>query len=97
MAKLIVKSPYIKGGGKAKAGGFMRYIATRDGVQLLPASGYMNYMGNRLGVEKLGDHGLFGDEDTVNLTEQMAELDRYTGNIWTHIISLKREDATRLG
>ena len=24
-------------------------------------------------------------------------LDRYTGNVWTHILSLKREDATRLG
>ena len=29
MARLIVKSPYIKGGGK---GGYAKYIATRDGV-----------------------------------------------------------------
>ena len=27
----------------------------------------------------------------------MLELDQYTGNVWTHILSLKREDATRLG
>ena len=27
----------------------------------------------------------------------MEELDRYTGNVWTHILSLKREDAARLG
>lgn len=32
MAGLIVKSPYIKGGG----GGYLRYIATRERVEILP-------------------------------------------------------------
>ena len=27
----------------------------------------------------------------------MEELEQYTGNVWTHILSLKREDAARLG
>jgi hypothetical protein len=46
MARLIVKSPYIKGGGKSGggggAGGYARYIGTRDGVEQLP-SGYMGW------------------------------------------------------
>ena len=88
MARLIVKSPYIKGGG---AGGYAKYIATRDGVELLP-SGYMEYM-----AERPRSHGLFGDEDNVDLNTAMKELNEYPGNIWTHIISLKREDAARLG
>ena len=88
MARLIVKSPYIKGGG---AGGYAKYIATRDGVELLP-SGYMEYM-----AERPRSHGLFGDEDNVDLNSAMKELNEYPGNIWTHIISLKREDAERLG
>ena len=88
MAKLIVKSPYIKGGG---AGGYAKYIATRDGVELLP-SGYMEYM-----AERPRSHGLFGDEDNVDLSAATKELNEYPGNIWTHIISLKREDAERLG
>ena len=33
MAKLILKSPYLKCGGKEKVSGYLRYIATRERVQ----------------------------------------------------------------
>ena len=36
MARLIVKSPYIKCGGGRGAGGYARYIGTRERVELLP-------------------------------------------------------------
>ncbi|WP_298017797.1 MobP3 family relaxase [uncultured Dysosmobacter sp.] len=88
MARLIVKSPYIKGGS---AGGYLKYIGSREGVELLPP-GYMEYM-----AERPRSHGLFGDEDSVDLDAAVDELQNYTGNIWTHIISLRREDAARLG
>ena len=88
MARLIVKSPYISGSG---VGGYLKYIGTREGVELLPA-GYMEYMADRP-----RSHGLFGDEDNVDMDDVMKELNEYPGNIWTHIISLKREDAERLG
>ena len=88
MARLIVKSPYIKG---SSVGGYLKYIGTREGVELLP-SGYMEYM-----AERPRSHGLFGDEDDVDMNAAMKELNEYLGNIWTHIISLKREDADRLG
>ena len=88
MARLIVKSPYISGSG---VGGYLEYIGTREGVELLP-SGYMEYM-----AERSRSHGLFGDEDNVDMAAAMKELNEYSGNIWTHIISLKREDAERLG
>ena len=88
MARLIVKSPYISGSG---VGGYLEYIGTREGVELLPA-GYMEYM-----LERPRSHGLFGDEDCVDMNAVAQELNKYPGNIWTHIISLKREDAERLG
>ena len=93
MARLIVKSPYIKGGsdGGGGAGGYLKYIGTREGVELLP-SGYMEYM-----AERPHSHGLFGDEDNVDMNAAMKELNEHPGNIWTHVISLKREDAERLG
>ena len=58
---------------------------------------YMRYIATRPRVEKLGTHGLFGDEDSVDLDKAVAEMESVTGNVWTHIISLKCEDAERLG
>ncbi|MEI3131808.1 MAG: MobP3 family relaxase [Oscillospiraceae bacterium] len=59
--------------------------------------GYAKYIATRPRAERMGEHGLFGDEDAVDLNAAMAEVNSYTGNIWTHIISLRREDAERLG
>lgn len=155
MARLIVKSPYIKCGGDGAVSGYMKYIAMRERVEIVPddrpptrkqeqlitklvkdfptvreldeygdylnkptkanasalimmalesnwdaaqdTDGYMKYIATRPRVERLGNHGLFGDEEVVDLNKAMAELEHYTGNVWTHIISLKREDAARLG
>ena len=145
MARLIVKSPYIKCGGSQGADGYMRYIATRERVEIIPddrpptrkqeqlitkltkdfpdvkelleyedytehptkanasslitlaleehwkqvqqTDGYMKYIATRPRAERLGDHGLFGDADHADLDAAMSELEHYTGNVWTHILS----------
>ena len=155
MAKLIVKSPYIKCGAGQSAGGYLKYIATRERVEIIPddrpptqkqtqliaklvkdfpdaqelmeyedylsrptkatasalitlalesnwdrvqgMEGYAKYIALRPRAERLGEHGLFGDNDAVDLATVADELDHYTGNVWTPIISLHREDAERLG
>lgn len=59
---------------------------------------YINYIATRPRAEKLGTHGLFSDEETpLVLSKVMEEVAQHTGNVWTPIISLRREDATRLG
>ena len=65
--------------------------------KLSSIDGYAGYIALRLRAERLGEHGLFGDDDAVDLAAVAEELNRYTGNVWTHIISLHREDAERLG
>jgi len=155
VARLIVKSPYYKCGGKNTVSGYLRYIATRERVEVIPdgrpptrkqeqlitklakeipsvkeldeysdyrekptkanasaliimalesnweavssMDGYAGYIATRPRAQWLGSHGLFGDEDGVDLDKAMTELEHYTGNVWTHIISLKRKDAERLG
>ena len=81
---------------KANASAFITRALEENWPQVQQSDGYMKYIATRPRAERLGDHGLFGDEDGVDLEKAMRELDYYTGNVWTHIISLKREDAARL-
>lgn len=58
----------------------------------------VSYIAERPGVEKLGKHGLFSQtDDKINLDEVADEISNHNGIVWTHVISLKREDAERLG
>lgn len=94
MPKLIQKSGFIKPG---KAGGYIGYIATRDGVEKLPGpEGYVEYMAMRPGAERHDGHGLFSSQP-VDLDAVMKEAEQHDGPVWTLIYSLKREDAARLG
>ena len=97
MAKLIQKAGFLN---LKRAGRYMNYIATRDGVELLDEDAdsiYMRYIATRPRAEKHGEHGLFGAEDAVDLDKAMQELRTHDGNVWTIIYSLRREDAARLG
>ena len=97
MAKLIQKSGFLS---KKRAGRYMKYIATRDGVEILneDAEGiYMRYIATRPRTEKHEGHGLFGAEPHVDLEKTIQELKAHEGNVWTIIYSLRREDAARLG
>ncbi|MBR7033742.1 MAG: serine/threonine protein phosphatase [Clostridia bacterium] len=59
---------------------------------------YADYIATRPRVERFGSHGLFTDDGVrVKLEDVSKELNKYEGNVWTVIISLRREDAERLG
>ena len=59
---------------------------------------YVDYIANRPRVERLGKHGLFSDAGkSIILNDVVNQVGAHEGNVWTHIISLKREDAKRLG
>lgn len=59
---------------------------------------YIDYLGNRPGVERQGTHGLFSDSGKAIILSQVAEeAANHKGILWTNIISLRREDAERLG
>lgn len=59
---------------------------------------YLDYVANRPGVKSMGEHGLWDANGKVpSLENAVAEVARHTGNVWTPIISLSRENAERLG
>ena len=59
---------------------------------------YLDYVANRPGVKSLGEHGLWDANGKVaSLENAIAEVAQHTGNVWTPIISLSRENAERLG
>lgn len=59
---------------------------------------YADYIATRPRAERFGSHGLFTNEgEQVQLSKVSQELNEYSGNVYTVILSLRREDAARLG
>lgn len=59
---------------------------------------YISYIAQRPRVEKVSSHGLFTDDGVpIVLSDVQKGVAESKSNVWTHIISLKREDAERLG
>ena len=158
MANLVTKFRYYKSKPKSLRGRYLKYIATRDGVETIgkdinaqpstdnqkelierilrdyPDSAemlefedyvnnptvsnasefitraledninifsadktYADYIATRPRVEKIGSHGLFSQSDNeISLEKVSAEISSHSGNVWTMIVSLRREDAERL-
>lgn len=66
--------------------------------QLSDRENYVDYLANRPRVERVGEHGLFTDAGTpVVISKVQEEVKHHKGPVWTHVVSLRREDAERLG
>ena len=59
---------------------------------------YTRYIASRPRAERVSDHALFsGADEPVVLSQAVKEVANHPGNVWKPIISLRREDAERLG
>lgn len=59
---------------------------------------YVDYIAGRPRVERIGEHGLFTDAGMpVVLAQVQEDVCQHKGAVWTHVVSLRREDAARLG
>ena len=83
---------------KQNATDFIDAFVERNAEQIAEIDKLVKYMAERPGVEKLGPHGLFSQtDDRIDLDSVAEEVGQHQGIVWTHVISLHREDAERLG
>ena len=100
MQKIIVTSRYLKCGSKKKLKNYVKYISTREGVvkTISERENYVGYLANRPGAVKFNFHGLFNEkDDPINLEKIAKEVAEHGGNVWSHVVSLRRDDAQKMG
>ena len=100
MPKIIVTSRYLKKGSKKNLKNYVKYIATREGAvpMVSERENYVGYLANRPGSVKFNTHGLFSQtNEPINLEKVAKEIANHGGNVWTHVVSLRRDDAQKMG
>lgn len=89
---------YLKNQTAGNASEFITRTMEDNAYEVIQTKTYADYIATRPRTQKFGTHGLFTDDGVqVKLNEVSENLNQYGGNVWTVIISLRREDAERLG
>lgn len=66
--------------------------------QIAKMENYVDYIAKRPRAQRFGSHGLFtGNDDPLVLSKIQDEVAHHPGTVWLPVISLRREDAARLG
>lgn len=89
---------YLENKTKTNATEFLNEFLERNADRIDGVKKLISYYAERPSVEKIGKHGLFSQtNDKINLDEVAEAVSNHNGIVWTHVVSLKREDAERLG
>ena len=96
--ELFEYEDYLENPNRGNASEFITIALEQHLDKISDREKYLDYIANRPRVEKFDNHGLFtaGDEPLV-LSQVADEVAGHTGNVWTPIISLRREDAAQMG
>ena len=87
------KDPTVKNGSA-----LISEILDRNMDRITSRENYVGYLANRPGAVKFGSHGLFSQSDEpINLEKVAKEIANHGGNVWTHVVSLRRDNAQAMG
>ena len=89
---------YIKNPTVKNASALVSEILDRNMDRLTNRENYVGYLANRPGTVKFGSHGLFSQSDEpIDLEKVAKEIANHGGNVWTHVVSLRRDNAQAMG
>ena len=84
---------YVKDPNQKTASKLIGEIIERNSDRIANRENYVKYLGNRPGAVKLGEHGLFSQEDKpIDLKAVAKEIANHKGTVWTHVVSLRRDN-----
>ena len=96
--ELIEYEEYLDHPTQGNASAFIQQVRENYMEALDQKENFIDYISHRPGVQKDGEHGLWDAHGKVkNLAQAVREVAEHTGNVWTPVIALRREDAERLG
>ena len=96
--ELIEYEEYLEHPTQGSASAFIQQVQENYMEALDQKENYIDYISHRPGVQKDGEHGLWDAHGKVqNLARAVREVAEHSGNVWTPVIALRREDAERLG
>ena len=96
--ELIEYEEYLDHPTQGSASAFIEQVQEDYMEALDQKENFIDYISHRPGVQKDGEHGLWDANGKVkNLAQAVREVAEHTGNVWTPVIALRREDAERLG
>lgn len=89
---------FCNGGTMGQASEFISRAIEDNASDEVSAKTYADYIATRPRAQRFGSHGLFSDDGKeIKLENVSRDLNSHQGNVWTIVISLRREDAERLG
>ena len=89
---------YVANPNQNSASAFISEVIERYSDRIDSMQNYISYLANRPGAVKHGKHALFSQEDKeIELNKVAKEIAEHKGNVWTHVVSLRREDAEKMG
>lgn len=96
--ELFEYQDYIKNPTVKNSSAFISEVIDRNMDRLTNRENYVGYLANRSGSVKFGSHGLFNEKDEpINLDKAAMEVANHDGNVYTHVVSLRRNDAQAMG
>ena len=96
--ELLEYEDYLKKPTQLSASEFIQQARENFVDPMSQRENYLDYMSHRPGVELRGEHGLWTSGGKVeNLAQAVREVAEHTGNVWTPVVAIRRQDAERLG